>query len=111
MRRKACTNQLGDNYPKEVFMRVVGIIFTVIGILSIIVGFFFFLPFIWGIPLTLVGIVMVAVGGKEVRRKRRAKIEVKILKLEQKVKRGKALETKAQERIDKLRIKQAKYGE
>lgn len=92
-------------------MRGLGILFMVIGILSIIVGFFFFLPFIWGIPLTLVGIVMVAVGGKEVRRKRRAKIEVKVLKLEQKVKRGKIPEDKAQNRIDRLRIKQAKYGE
>ena len=92
-------------------MRAFGIFFLVIGIISVIVGLFLLLPLIWGIPLTLLGIVMTSAGGKAKRRKRRAAIEVKIRKIELKRKKGKLEPYKADLLIDKLRIKQAKYKE
>jgi len=92
-------------------MRVIGALFLIIGIISVIVGLFLLIPLAWGIPLTLLGIVMVYVGGKGARRKKRAKIETKIRKIELKKKQGKLDPAKADLLIDKLKIKQAKYME
>ena len=92
-------------------MRTFGVFFLVIGIISVIVGLFLLIPLVWGIPLTLLGIVMTSAGGKAKRRKRRAAIEVRIRKLDLKRKRGKLAPHKADLKIDKLRIKQAKYKE
>ena len=45
-------------------MRVFGILFLIIGIISVIAGLFLLVPLIWGIPLTLLGVVMTSAGGK-----------------------------------------------
>ncbi|TET62232.1 hypothetical protein E3J48_04545 [Candidatus Aerophobetes bacterium] len=92
-------------------MRVFGVFFLVIGIISILVGFFLLFPLVWGIPLTLLGIVMTSAGGRAVRRRMRAKIETRIRKIEFKKKRRKLEPAKADLLIDKLKIKQAKYME
>jgi len=92
-------------------MRVLGAIFLILGLISVFVGLFILFPLVWGVPLTLLGIVMLYVGGKGARRKKRARIEMKIRKLELKKKQGKIEPSKADLLIDKLRIKQAKYIE
>lgn len=92
-------------------MRFFGILFLIIGIISVLAGFLLLFPLIWGIPLTILGVIMTSAGGKAKRRKRRARIEVKIRKLELKRKRGRLAPHKADLKIDKLRIKQAKYKE
>ena len=63
-------------------MRVLGAIFLILGLISVFVGLILFFPLAWGTPLTLLGIVMLYVGGKGARRKKRARIEMKIRKLE-----------------------------
>jgi len=92
-------------------MRAFGILFLIIGIISVIVGLFLIIPLVWGIPLTLLGIVMTSAGGKAKRRKKRATIEVRIRKIEFKRKKRKIEPYKADLLIDKLKIKQAKYEE
>ncbi|GAH90105.1 unnamed protein product [marine sediment metagenome] len=44
-------------------MRIFGILFLIIGIISVVVGLFLLIPLIWGIPLALLGIVMTSVLG------------------------------------------------
>lgn len=92
-------------------MRFFGVLFLIIGIISVIVGLFTFFPLIWGIPLTILGVVMASVGGKAKRRKKRARIEIKIRKLEVAKKQGKIPAVEVDAKIDKLKIKQAKYIE
>jgi len=92
-------------------MRAFGIFFLIIGIISVVIGLFLIFPLLWGIPLTLLGVVMASAGGKAKRRKKRAKIEIRIRKIELKRKRRKLEPHKADLKIDKLRIKQAKYKE
>ncbi|TES85701.1 hypothetical protein E3J95_03840 [Candidatus Aerophobetes bacterium] len=92
-------------------MRGFGVLFLVIGIISVLVGLVFLVPLIWGIPLTILGVIMTSVGGKGIRRNKRAKIEARIRKIEFKKKYGKIEPAKADLLIDKLKIKQAKYME
>ena len=68
-------------------MRFFGVIFLIVGIISVIMGLFIIVPLLWGIPLwgiplTILGVVMTSVGARGARRKKRAKLEVKIRKLE-----------------------------
>jgi len=92
-------------------MRFFGVLFLIVGVISVIIGLFLLVPLLWGIPLTILGVIMVHVGGKAARRKKRAGIEVKIRKTELKKEQGKLDPAKADLLIGKLKIKQAKYKE
>lgn len=92
-------------------MRFFGVIFLIVGIISVIIGLFVIVPLLWGIPLAILGVVMTSVGAKGARCKKRAKLEVKIRKLELGKKQGNILADKADKLIDGLRIKQGKYIE
>ena len=89
-----------------------GVLFLIIGVISVLIGLFTLIPLVWGIPLTILGVIVTsAFGVKGVKCEKRAKIEVRICKIEFKREQGKVDPGKADTLIGKLWIGQAKYME
>ena len=78
----------------------------IIGIIVCLVSLFtFFLLLAPGFLLVLIGGLMISWGGKL----RKGKLQKKIAKVEYKIKYGKVDKDKGQHKIDKLKVKLAKY--